>query len=302
MKNPRETAWRVFASELNSAEYEIKAEEEKKPSYQLSRLGAIINRVLVAGVLTEKENVGNDAEPMWRGRIADSVGGSFYINVGKYQPEAAAAMTGLEVPCLIAVVGKVKSYTTDEGRTWVSIRPERVVQIDDATRDEWLLDAAKSTWKRLVDMKKAFKQEDRSVDGLMASGLGELSARGIALAIEQYGMPDSSAHLKSIQEALRSLLPDKNVDLGLPEELADSPEEVEFDQGTGSADDADDKEAIIMQLLEDLDVDNKGAPRDQLEEQAAAKGISPMELEEISSSLMDKGLVYEPNLRYLKRI
>ena len=67
-------------------------------------------------------------------------------------------------------------------------------------------------------------------------------------------------------------------------------------------DDADDKEAIIMQLLEDLDVDNKGAPRDQLEEQAAAKGISPMELEEISSSLMDKGLVYEPNLRYLKRI
>ena len=292
MKNPRETAWRVFASELNSAEYEIKAEEEKKPSYQLSRLGAIINRVLVAGVLTEKENVGNDAEPMWRGRIADSVGGSFYINVGRYQPEAAAAMTDLEVPCLIAVVGKVKSYTTEEGRTWVSIRPERVVQIDDATRDEWLLDAAKSTWRRLVDMKKAFKQEDRSVDGLMASGLGELSARGIALAIEQYGMPDSSAHLKSIQEALRSLLPDKNVDLGLPEELADSP----------SAADSADKEDVILQLLEDLDTDGKGAPRDILEEEASKKGISPMELEEISSSLMDKGLVYEPNLRYLKRI
>jgi len=301
MKNPRETAWRVFASELNSAEYEIKAEEEKKPSYQLSRLGAIINRVLVAGVLTEKENVNTETEPMWKGRIIDPTGGSFYINVGKYQPEAAASMTDLEVPCLIAVVGKVKSYTTDEGRTWVSVRPERVVQIDDATRDEWLLDAAKSTWKRLVDMKKAMKQEDRSVDGLMASGLSEISARGISLAIEQYGMPDSSAHLKAIQSALRSLLPDKNIDLGLPEELADAPEEVEFDQGTPS-EDSDDKEAIILQLLEDLDVDNKGAPRDQLEEQAAAKGISPMELEEISSSLMDKGLVYEPNLRYLKRI
>ncbi|MBO5519049.1 MAG: glycerol dehydrogenase [Candidatus Methanomethylophilus sp.] len=301
MKNPRETAWRVFASELNSAEYEIKAEEEKKPSYQLSRLGAVINRVLVAGVLTEKENVNTETEPMWKGRIIDPTGGSFYINVGKYQPEAAASMTDLEVPCLIAVVGKVKSYTTDEGRTWVSVRPERVVQIDDATRDEWLLDAAKSTWKRLVDMKKAMKQEDRSVDGLMASGLSEISARGISLAIEQYGMPDSSAHLKAIQSALRSLLPDKNIDLGLPEELADAPEEVEFDQGT-PGEDSDDKEAIILQLLEDLDVDNKGAPRDQLEEQAAAKGISPMELEEISSSLMDKGLVYEPNLRYLKRI
>ena len=33
-------------------------------------------------------------------------------------------------------------------------------QIDDETRNEWLLDAAKSTWKRLVDMRKAINQTD----------------------------------------------------------------------------------------------------------------------------------------------
>ena len=35
---------------------------------------------------------------------------------------------------------------------------------------------------------------------------------------------------------------------------------------------------------------------------AEAEGINSIELEEITMSLMDKGLVYEPNLRYLKRI
>ena len=138
----------------------------------------------------------------------------------------------------------------------------------------------------------------------MAAGLGELSARGISLAIEQYGMPESSVYLKTIQSALRSLLPDTNVDLGLPEDLAEAPEEIDIDEGNPApaGDDAGDKEAIILELLENLDTDGKGAPRDVLEEQAAAKGITPMELEEISNSLMDQGLVYEPNLRYLKKI
>ncbi len=301
VNNPRETAWRIFATELNSAAYEIKAEEEKKPSYQVSRLGALVNRVLIAGVLTEKENVGSDEEPLWRGRILDPTGGTFFINVGRYQPEASASMATLEAPCLIAVVGKVKSYNTDDGKTWISVRPERIVQIDDETRNEWLLDAAKSTWKRLVDMRKAINQTDKSPDGLVAAGLGELAARGISIAIEQYGMPESAVYLKTIQSALRELLPDKNIDLGLPEDLADSPEEIDLEPTTSAADSAD-KEEIILQLLEDLDTDGKGAPRDVLEDEASAKGISPMELEEITNSLMEKGLIYEPNLRYLKRI
>lgn len=307
MSNIRETSWRIFASELNSASYEIKAEEEMKPSYQVSRLGAMINRVLVAGVLTEKENIGSEEEPMWRGRIMDPTGGMFYINVGRYQPEAAATMADIEVPCNVAVIGRVKSYTNEEDRTWISIRPDKIVQIDEVTLNEWLLDTAASTWRRLIDMKKAAYLEDKSVNGLVSAGLGQLMAKGISIALEQYGMPESTTYFKSIQTALRTLLPDKNIDFGLPEDLADAPEEIELDSGSNSTPasaggNPADKEEIILQLLEDLDTEGKGAPRDELEEQAASKGISPMELEEISNSLMDKGLVYEPNLRYLKRI
>ena len=297
----RETAWRVFSSELNTASYEIKAEAEKMPSYQLSRLGAMINRVLIAGVLTEKENVGSPEEPLWRGRIQDVASGTVYINIGRYQPEAAAAMVDIEPPCLVAVVGKVKSYTTEDQRTYVSVRPERIIPSDENTQREWLLDTARSTWKRLVDMKTAMGTIDKSVAGLTKEGFSELSAKGISLALEQYGMPDSAMFLKSIQAALRTLLPDKNVDLGLPEDLSENPEEIDLEPQS-SGDDSEDKEEIVLELLTELDTEGKGAPRDDLERRAEQEGISSMELEEITNTLMDKGVIYEPNLRYLKRI
>lgn len=300
MNNARETAWRVFATELNGAIFEIKAEEEMKPSYQLSRLGALINRVLVAGVLTEKEDIGTEGEPMWRGRIQDPSGGFIFINVGRFQPDAAAAMADIEVPARVAVVGKVKSYSVDGDKIWISVRPERIVVIDDKIQNEWLLDAAKSTWKRLKDMKRALSQADRSEQGLISAGFSPATARSISKAIDEYGLPNSEDYLKAIQKALRLLLPDRNIDMGFPEDLADAPEEIEMDQG--SMDQSEDKEEIILQLLEELDKDGKGAPRDILEEETSKRGITPMELEAISNTLLDKGIVYEPNLRYLKRI
>lgn len=299
--NARETAWRLFSSELNTATFEIKGDDEKSPSYLVTRLGAMINRVLVAGVLTEKENVGTADEPMWRGRIQDLASGNFFINVGRYQPEAAAAMADIEAPAFVAVVGKVRTYTTDEKKIFVSIRPECVVKISEETRAQWILDAARSTWSRLNRMKKATSVENLSEKALLDRGFGEKEAKGIMTALDQYDLPNSTIYLKSIQTALRTILPDKNIDLGLPEDMSDVPDEIDIEPGATTQNNAD-MEDIILSLLEELDTDGKGAPRDELERRAESEGISSMELEEISNVLMDKGLVYEPNLRYLKRI
>jgi len=300
--NARETAWRLFSSELNTATYEIKGDDDKSPSYLVSRLGAMVNRVLVAGVLTEKENVGTDDEPMWRGRIQDLASGNFFINVGRYQPEASAAMADIEAPAFVAVVGKVRTYTTDEGKVFVSIRPESVVRINEEIRAQWILDAAKSTWDRMNKMRKASALGgDLSEKALLEGGLSEKDAKGIITALDQYDIPNSTVYLKSIQTALRTILPEKNIDLGLPEDMADMPDEIDIEPGSSNRNNAN-MEDIIMSLLEELDTDGKGAPRDELERRAESEGISSMELEEISNVLMDKGLVYEPNLRYLKRI
>ena len=301
--NARETAWRIFATELNSSTLEIKATEEKMPSYIVSPLGAKINRVLIAGVMTEKENVGSDEEPMWRGRIQD-VSGSFFINVGKFQPEASAAIADIEAPSFVAAVGRVRSYTTDDGRVFITVRPEHIVKIDEKIRNEWILETAKSTWKRLKDTKKVLSMGDATEKDLVDAGMSPTEAFGITYALDNYGqMPDSALYLKTIQAALRMLLPDRNIDLGFPEDLSDEPDEIELPGDNSSqGNNAAQLEDMILDLLEELDTDGKGAPREELERRAEAEGISSIELEEVSNTLMDKGLVYEPNLRYLKRI
>jgi len=302
--NAREMAWRVFATELNSSTVEIKATEEKMPSYVISPLGAKINKVLIAGVLTEKENIGSEDEPMWKARIQD-VSGSYYVNVGKFQPEASASLSDLEAPCYVAAVGRVRTYSTDDGRVFLSVRPDRIMQISEDTRKEWVLETAKSTWNRLKNVKKVLEMPDAKEKDLIAMGMSSAETFGIPYALDNYGsMPDSSLYLKTIQAALRVILPDRDIDLGFPEDMSDEPDEIEIDTSgkTSEGNNSAQLEDLILDLLSELDTDGKGAPRDELERRAEAQGISSIELEEVSNILMDKGLVYEPNLRYLKRI
>ncbi len=294
----RETAWRLFAGELNGSSASLKGEEEMSPFYVISKLGAMVNRVLITGVLIEKENIGNEEEPLWRGRIQD-VNGSFFINVGKFQPEAASSIADLEVPSYVAVVGKVRTYTTDDSRVFVSVRPETIVQVDESVRNQWILSAANSLWERLLRMKKAITVNSTSVKDLIDAGFPEDEATGIDMALNQYGMPESSPYVKTIQDALRMLLPDNTIDFGFPEDVG--PDEIDIEPEISVAG-RQDMEDVVLRIITELDTDGKGAPRDEVERGAGAEGISATELEEISDALMDKGMIYEPDLKRLKHI
>ncbi len=294
----RETAWRLFASELNSSSFSSKGEEEMSPFYVITKLGAVVNRVLVAGVLTEKENIGNEEEPLWRGRIQD-VNGSFFINVGKFQPEAASAIADLEVPSFVAVVGKVRTYTTDDQRVFVSVRPETIVQVEEEVRNQWILSAANSLWERLLKMKKAMAVNSTSKKDLIDAGFSEDEAEGIDMALNNYGVPTSSYYVRTIQDALRMLLPNNSIDFGFPENIG--PDEIDIDPEQSVAG-RQDMEDAVLRIITELDTDGRGAPRDEVERSAEAEGISATELEEISDALMDKGMVYEPDLKRLKHI
>ncbi|MFA6710744.1 MAG: glycerol dehydrogenase, partial [Candidatus Methanomethylophilaceae archaeon] len=111
---------------------------------------------------------------------------------------------------------------------------------------------------------------------------------------------ESSKYLRLVQNSMRLLLPDRSIDLGLPEDMNDLPDEIDMDEGRSKVSSSD-KEDIILRLLDELD-EGHGAPRPDLEKRAEVEGISGMEVEEISNTLMDKGLVYEPNLGYLIKI
>lgn len=295
----RETAWRVFAGELNISSLEKKGEEEKSPTYLITPLGTRMNRVLVAGVLLDKQNVGSDEEPLWKARVED-VSGSYFINVGRYQPEAAAAMASLEAPSFVAVIGKIRTFRPDETRTLVSLRPERIFSIDAETRKRIVLETAQCMWRRLNNVKTVLSMPDASVSDLAERGMQKEEAEGILEAIEFYGTPDSARYLKLMQNSLRMLLPDRDIDLGLPEDVSDLPDEIVIPEAAGAGD--ADREDTILNMLGELDRDGRGAPMDELVRRAASEGISGTELEEMTNSLMDKGLVYEPVLGRLKRI
>ncbi|GAA0267985.1 RPA family protein [Halobacterium noricense] len=144
----REVARRAFAAEFNDAEFTFKeSDDERAPLYALLPTGERANRVFVVGTLTETEDIGEDSE-YWRGRVVDPTG-TFFVYAGQYQPEAASALRDADTPQYVAVVGKPRTFETDDGSVNVSLRPESITAVDEATRDRWVVEAAERTLERL---------------------------------------------------------------------------------------------------------------------------------------------------------
>ncbi len=297
----RETAYRVFSKELNSSVISKMGTEEMSPSYVITPLGTMINRVLISGVLTEIENAGSEDELMWRGKVQD-VAGNFFISVGKFQQEASASMANLEAPCYVSMIGKVRTYTTNDDRTFVSVRPEHIVRIEENDYFAWLLETAKSVWSRLLRMRDVLKIPDVTASELTAKGFSAQDADGITTALDSYGQPESSIYLKMIQEALRRLLPDQNVDFGLPGDEGAVPAPAAAKKDDDSSNDTEIEDMILAYLDEHDSDSHNGVFIEDLVRMMEDNGISAEKTEIVYNKLMDDGLIYEPNLGFLKKI
>jgi RPA family protein len=135
------------------------------------------------GTLIEKEDIGTDSE-YWRGRVSDPTG-SFLVYAGQYQPEAAQFLADCELPAFVAVIGKTSTYTTDDGNVLTSIRPESIQEVDETTRNLWVLDTAKQTLERI----KAVEAEKDP---------------NSKIAKEHYST-DTDSYLSMVKKALESL-------------------------------------------------------------------------------------------------
>jgi RPA family protein len=187
----REVARRVFAREFNDAGYMFReSDDEYAPSYLLLPTGERANRVYFVGTLTETEDIGDDSE-YWRGRVVDPTG-TFFVYAGQYQPEAAAMLRELESPAYVAVVGKPRTYETDEGEVNVSVRPESISVVDADTRDRWVVETA----ERTLDRVRAFDPEENEY---------------AAMAEERYDLP-VAAYKEQVVQALESLESDEKVE------------------------------------------------------------------------------------------
>ena len=295
----REVAWRVFAGEFNSSNYEIKGEGERAPSYIVTPIGAMINRAFLVGVLTDLENIGSGEEPLWRARLTDPTG-TFYVSSGQYQPEATATLSKIEPPAFIAVVGKTRTYSPEEGTVYVSIRPEKVTIVDAGIRDYWVLETCRSTLRRIEAMADAKQMAVPTVDELVKLGHDRLLAEGVVKACEHYKDVDLSRYRAMVVDALRYLLPEyrRDQETEMPREMATNPEEIEEEEEAKEVD----REEQVLAVITALDKNGKGAPWDQIVDEVKRLGLDKAALEEVTNALLDKGMIYEPVLGRMKRI
>ncbi len=322
----RQTAWRVFAGEFNDSTVEIKSEEQMTPSFVVTPLGAKVNRVFIIGVLTDVENISEDGE-LIRAHISDPTG-VFTLYSGQYQKEVTDVLTKIEVPAFVAVIGKVRTYSPEEGTLFVSIRPERIMEVSSDIRDKWILETCRNTKDRIEAIMEAMKMDESSIKALRELGYSLELSEGIVEALNSYASVDLNKYITLIQESLQYLRPGKETlpklkidkpekkpePLKEKEELMEEPisekekEALETEQvietnNTSSKEEEDkdflEVENTVLEIIKKIEGEN-GAPWDAITKKCEKAGLDNDTIEEALTALMDKGLIYEPVLGTIK--
>jgi len=317
----RQTAWRVFAGEFNDSTVEIKSEGEMTPSYVVTPLGAKVNRLFVIGVLTDVENISQEGE-LVRAHISDPTG-VFTLYSGQYQKDVTDALSNIDVPTFVAVIGKARTYTPEEGMLYVSIRPERILEVSADIRDKWIYETCKNTKERVEAIMEAMKMNESNVTELTKLGYSIELSEGIVEALKKYENIDLKKYVALIKESLQYLRPtketlpdleiDKKKDEPEEEKLYDIEEEKEAEEDKvtqedkeitkkeepAEEDDFADIENTVLETIKKIEGEN-GAPWDVITEKCKKAGVEKDSIEEALNSLMDKGLIYEPVLGTIK--
>jgi RPA family protein len=280
--------------EFNQSKHEVRSEDEYSPSYLLSPIGAQINRILMVGVMTDIQNVGSETQPIWRAKITDPTG-VFYVSAGKYQPKLAQTLSGLELMSFVAVVGKSRTYSPQEGTVYVSVRPESITPVDREARDDWLIDAAQSLKKRLDYFREAKLLKSPNHETLVSLGIPEYLTEGFIRALEVY---DNGY----VEEKFRNTLIEVLNDFLHASDRTLSPEEGEAPPPEPIDEEKEQALEQVMMLLSRLSKDNEMVQIDQLKDQGKKMKIKEEDLEDALATLLENGNIFEPELGYVQMV
>lgn len=289
----REMAHRLFAREFNDSCFQISPgadmsgeQDLHSPNFLVTKAGAKANRLFIAGVVTEVEDIGNQKgseKELWRARISDPTG-TFTVYSGNYQPEASVFLSTVEVPSYVAIVGKVRSYEPGDGSVFVSIRPEEINHANEDIRNRWVVETAKLTLERLDLFESVLSSgmsETEAVEFLSKKDVPSYLKEGICLAMDYYHT--DLAYLKGLKENVRDAL--VTIEKGF------------FSKG-GSQSDAED---LILHLLEEMN-EGKGVEYSTLLKEANSNDIPGEAVDSVVRSLLSMGHIYEPRAGFLRLV
>jgi len=153
----REPAKRVFSEEFRATQFSRKfSDDQKAPTFAILPTGAVANRLLVIGVLVRKEKVeAKNNTTIYRAEINDNIG-RFFVAATSFQQEAMIELAKITPPEIVAITGKANIRPVDrpDGNkvVYAGLRVEDVVIVDRSTKDEWIIDTAEATLKRIATM------------------------------------------------------------------------------------------------------------------------------------------------------
>jgi RPA family protein len=177
-----QTPAEVLATEVKGVNNTFKnGDEEKSPRLAELPSGEAVGRILLAGAFTELRDVGTDQEYL-QARLVTADGEAIQVYAGKFGP--TGAMHSVEPPAYVGVVGKIRTYETDDGSTNAVVDAEEFVEIDESIRNDISAEAAEATLDRLPD------ESDEETAAIRESALA--AARDVA-GIEEPGEAEAES-------------------------------------------------------------------------------------------------------------
>ena len=305
----RQPAWPMLASEFSDSTLNQQGSGEFDPMFIITKLGAKVNRVIVAGMLERLDpRETSNGSTLWQGQLRDPSGLHFF-SVGDYAPESMRELTiqlssriedGESI--MLLMTAKARYFQNEEGAVYTSLRPEEAAIVTREVYRNWLVSACKGMLERM-DMQEKTISLEKTTNALEAAGIPENMREGLLLAGEHYGEIDTEPYRLNIMNAL-DIAEDK-IPSFTPNSTPKSQASLEVDaqestQGEAPPSDGEvDLNQVLLDLISRLD-QGEGVDFDTLLSNAAARGHDRDASEAALDDLTEDGTVHEPRFGWFK--
>ena len=297
----RQPAWHMLASEFSEATINEKGSGEYDPSFVITKLGAKVNRVIVAGLLERLEvRETSNGSTLYQGQMRDP-SGLHYFSVGDYASESMRELTlslveKTEVgePVLLLMTAKSRWYQTDEGAVYTSLRPEEACEIDAKTYALWLTRASEGTLQRMKIHNDSLSAEPTQ-EGLKAAGVPEHMIDGLLLSRNHYGEFDTETYTLNVMQALD--IAEGRMDAA--SQPAPAPQTTLEGSDSSDSSDEDDVKETLVAIIAQLD-QGDGVDFETVLTNADARGIDRQLAESKLDELSNEGTLHEPRFGWFR--
>ena len=302
----RQPAWHMLASEFSEATLNEKGSGEYDPSFVITKLGARVNRVVVAGLLERLEvRETSNGSTLYQGQMRDP-SGVHYFSVGDYATESMRELTlvlanKIEAgePVLLLMVAKSKWYQTDEGAIYTSLRPEEACEIDAQQYALWLTRTCEDTLQRMKHFSDSLSAEPTR-EGLIGAGIPEHMIDGLLVSRNHYGEIDIENYTLNIMQALdiaegRMEAASQPVAAPAPSQDADAG----ADAGEAAPGGESEVKETIISIIEQLD-QGDGVDFETVLTNTVARGFDRSLAEDKLDELSNEGTLHEPRFGWFR--